>query len=463
MEQYDLLFAVIAMREVIFFSNVADMLKQRGFRVGFITFYEPGDSYLEQKGYDVFSIHKAVRTQTGVQPVSEELIRQYEQKYGLPSIRQLLLHEKLTFNRLDESVLTGKCLRYFDFFEDLFSRIKVRFVAQELGGFIAPLCLYYSCLKTGTSHLFFEPAMFKGRLFLTLNNINFRIGADADGSPEVARAVRAYVDEYNSAGTVVTPSKDVHHFRDAQLNKFVNPTTMKTLAKKLTNKYMKKEAEEYDAIGNHVMRAAKMYVNRKRIGGLYTTMRENEKFAYYPFHVPLDFQLTVRSNQYLDQIALLRYIANILPYGCYLYVKEHPASIGAYSRRDMTNLLSGGNVRLLHPGINSKEIIAKSRCVITINSKVGVEAVMQCKPVVVLGEAFYRNQRLTYDIAALDEVAQKLREAMSTEGPGEENVLRFLNRVYSSSVPAELYVNTEGNLSFFAAALSTFLDGAAQQ
>jgi len=173
MKQYNIIFAVIAMRDAVFFANVADRLKQKGYQTAFITFYEPGDEYLIQRGYDVYSIHKKIRNKTV--NISEELIYEFQQEYQLHNIRDLLIHEKLTFNYYDEERLLRKTVLYFQFFSEVFASIQADFVVQELGGFIAPLTLFYSCLKFKINHLFLEPAMYKGRLFLTWNQINCHI------------------------------------------------------------------------------------------------------------------------------------------------------------------------------------------------------------------------------------------------------------------------------------------------
>lgn len=461
MIHFDILFSVMAMREVTFFSHVADILKDNGLRVGFINFFEPGDEYLQRKGYTVYSIHKSLKQNKDKgKSLSEDVVRRYEQKFGLPNMRELILHEKLTFNRYDDTRLLRKLLRYFDFFEQVFAQIKCNAVIQELGGFIAPLSLFHFCLSSNINHVGIEPAMFKGRLFFTLNGIYVDVNKTTEFRPEIVEIVNDYVRAYQRQKTVVIPKKDLHHFKDRTLGKLLNRENAVKLLRKLNNKYLKHQSEEYDAIGNHVLRNVKMYLNRKRLTRIYSMMNDSDKFVYYPFHVPLDFQLTVRSSEYLDQIGLLKYISNILPYGYFLYVKEHPAAIGAYSFREMKNLLINRNVKLLHPKINSYDIISQSRCVITINSKVGAEAIMQSKPVIVLGKAFYRNHGFTYDVGEISALRSVIKKALENGKPDSEVVRSFLVRTYSLSYPGELYVNNRDNVLSFGNSLKGFLNSA---
>lgn len=453
MKIYDIVFAVIAMREVVFFANVADILKQKGLKIGFITFYEPGDSYLEAKGYDVYSLHKAIKNKKYQSSLA--MIDEVEKKYQIENLKDIIRHEKLTFNR-NEGQLLEKTITYFAYFEDLFNQIYTRAVFQELGGFIAHLTLYNTSLHKKINHVFFEPSVFKGRLHMLLNTINAGIEKKRNCYPDTILAqVNEYMGRYNNDKPLVIPKKDIHHFKDATLSKLINKENINKLYNKINNKYIKKLSEEFDAIENHVHRYIKMYINRKQIDTLYSQPDYKKTYVYFPFHVPLDFQLTVRSPEYLDQLSLISYIADTLPYGYYLYIKEHPASIGAYSRKELRNLLKNENIRLIKPMVNSYDLIRYSQGVVTINSKVGAEALMQAKPVTVLGSAFYRNQEITNDIKDIREIRTMAKKLMASNLETED-IKMFFCQVLTQSYLGELYDNSTSNVNFFAQSISIF-------
>jgi hypothetical protein len=60
---------------------------------------------------------------------------------------------------------------------------------------------------------------------------------------------------------------------------------------------------------------------------------------YFPFHVQLDYSLTIRCPEYLNQLALVDYVCAVLPAGVSLYVKEHPASIGGFGCNELRRLV----------------------------------------------------------------------------------------------------------------------------
>jgi Capsule polysaccharide biosynthesis protein len=450
-------FAVIAMREVEFFAAIGEQLREGGHAVSFISFYAPGNAYLRARGFDVFDLHaEAERI-----PVRDDLwaaMGSLEKRHGL-RFRELTLHERLTFRRFNDRAVAEKLHRYVAALAGHLRNVKPDVITQELGGFIAPLALYLAAREEVIDHIFLEPTLFRGRLFFALNELKSPMRS-VEQDQEVRGMVQQHLESYRADKTVAMPAKDRHHFRDATLGKLVNLANVRKLWRKLYFKYMRRKPEEYDAIGNHVRRSVGMWWNRIRSGRLYSGPEvispQKGPYVYFPFHVPIDFALTVRARPYMDQLNLIKFIANSLPPGIRLLVKEHPASIGAYSPRDMGQALEFDNLVLLQPSINSFDIVANSEAVVTINSKVGAEALMQGKPVVVLGDCFYRSRGLTVDVDSLSELGETLHRRLSSgdlRGPDEEAIHGLLRDVYGSSHPGELYVAEDENMKSFTTSL----------
>jgi len=453
-EQYDVLFAVIAPREVEFFANVADVLVgEHGLKCAFMTFYEPGDRYLAKRGYRVFSLHKEVDAHAV--DVSANAARQIASRYGIQNVRDLLLHEKLTFNRFDEDKLLSKLIKYDRYFARLLESCEISGVVQELGGFIAPLSLCYNCRAYHVRHIFIEPSMYKGRLCYNVDSINNELSRVGDYDEQVRQEVRQYIEDYHQNKPIVIPIKDKHHFVWG-LRKLINKRNIGCLCRKTYHKYVRREKEEYDAIYNHIKRHVGMCVRRLVMRRLYSRPDYGEEYIYYPLHSPIDFQLTVRETRYLNQIALAEYIANVLPYGVHLYIKEHPASIGGYNYSRVSRLLKNRNVKLINPAVNSYDLVERSLCVITINSKVGVEALMQGKKVMVLGEPPYAQAKAAVRVEDNSKLGEYI-SACKTDCGGEVDY-DFFCRVYFNSFKGELYQDLASNVSNVAASLQEHLN-----
>lgn len=455
MKTIDVLFAVIAPREVEFFVNIANYLKeQHNINSAFLTFYQPGDKYIAKNGYPVFSLHKNVNVKKT--KISEKKISELEKKYKISNIRHLLVHEKLTFKRYNEKKLIQKLIAYDKYFEYILKKHKIKNIVQELGGFIAPLSLYYNAINTKTTHFFIEPAMFKGRLFFNKNSIDVSLSKSSRSTPDFQTYIKNYINQYSVSKTVVIPAKDKAHYKGAGIGKLLQKRFIFRTIGKLYHKYIKNEKEEYDAISTQISNYIKMFFTKLKQNKFYKPPDYKAPYVYYPLHVPLDFQLTIRESLYLDQLALIENLLKKLPFGWKLYIKEHPASIGAYDFNKIKRLLKQNkNLVFIKSNINSYDLIKNAQFVVTVNSKVGAEAVKQKKHVYTLGHPYYL-QSYYCDFIALQDLDKIF---YSNKKKSQKKDLSFYQSVFFSSFEGELYLNTDENIKKFGTAIKTIVEG----
>ncbi|MDA8141153.1 MAG: hypothetical protein M0036_21120, partial [Desulfobacteraceae bacterium] len=387
-------------------------------------------------------------------------VSRFETSYHIENMQQMLTHERYTFNLSESGPLLKKFMAYLAGLDAAFEPLRKKFgeenihVMQELGGFIAPLSLYFVARRHRIEHIFFEPAYFRGRLFDVINSLD-PIAISDTPVHEVTPECAAYIQQTIQEKKIVIPSKDKHHFADMQLTKICNASNLSKLFFKLKYKYIDGNQQEYDHIWNHTRRYLTMYYNRKRNGSLYVRFDKDLKrapYVYFPFHVQLDYSLTVRSLQYLNQLALLEYVCAILPAGVMLLAKEHPASIGGFSHPQLKSLLKRfDNFHLVHPSENSYDIMADAMAVLTINSKVGAEALTAGKEVIAMGKSFYANTaqvHYIHELQNLGPVIQAIHGGYRKNNPTE--VRRFFSGLWNYSYPTELYNMDDANIDHFA-------------
>lgn len=448
---YDILFAIMAVQEVVFFVPIAKRLKEEmGLNIAFLTFHEAGDDILQKEGIKYFSLHKIKRSKAKTLPSVSEV----EKNLGA-EIGRIIFHEKHVSNRA-ESSLISKLTNYYSIFNDILRSNDIGCVVQELGGFIAPLTLYYVARENSINHVFIEPAMFRKRVVFTLNKLYADITDKGDKDTAINTELESILDEYRTRKTVVIPKKDRHFFQDMTFRRLFSSDNFRRLSRKLYHKYVLGREEEYNWILRYITMHIVKAFRRKLMSGHYSYPQEGEKYVYYPFHVPLDVQLTARCPEFFDQEGLVKKIADAVPEGYKLYIKEHPAAIGGHSLSKLKAALQNNKIRLIHPGQNSYDIIKNAACIVTVNSKVGVEAIMQGRPVVVLGRTFYRGKGVTVDVKNLDDLPKAIAEAVG-QIPDMEVSRRFLNRAFQWSCKGELYENSPVNVDNFYASLKAYL------
>lgn len=454
LKTYDLVFAIIAKREVDFFLPIAKrMIAEEGLSVGFVTFHETGDKILQKEGIDYFSIHK-LRDSIKDKTYSTDQLKEIEKIIGV-RYQRLILHEMLTANRFDDHFLSSKVIDYYSILRKIFKENQIQCIVQELGGFIAPQLLYHVSRCFSVNHVFIEPAMFPKRILFSANTFTTDIPENLQAQYTDTEKLETLLNQYVNQRTVVIPKKDKHFFQDMTLKRLFSADNFRRLFRKLSHKFTGVR-EEYDAIGWYVWTHCIKWFRRQIYRFRYQSPSGGDKYVYYPFHVPLDVQLTVRCPEFLNQESLVQYIAGCLPAGYMLYIKEHPASIGGHSLSRMKEVLKLKNVKLIHPKYNSFELIKNAMCVTTINSKVGFEAIMQRKPVVVFGHTFYRNKGVTVDLEKLSDLPNVLVQAMGIQADKKARH-EFLNKVFEWSYAGELYENSPENLDAFYRSLWSFI------
>jgi hypothetical protein len=117
---------------------------------------------------------------------------------------------------------------------------------------------------------------------------------------------------------------------------------------------------------------------------------------------------------YSNQITLIENIAKSIPIDTILYVKEHPIqktklwrSVEFYKK-----IIAIPNVKLVHPSVNSQELIANTKAVILISGGTGFEAIFHKKPVILFSEEIYEELSTVTKVSKFDNLHKEISEAI---------------------------------------------------
>lgn len=465
-----ILFAPIAEREIEFFLTFANEAKQLNlnYEIQFISFFQPGNKKISAAGFKVWDLYEYTEKKHLYKYPPESL----ENEFAIENLQARTLHEKVTFNHKNTKTILNKFHQYLNAIDLILTESTKNyspeqvFVFQELGGFVAPLSLYYNCLKKQISHIFFEPSFFRSHMHFIKNSLNFQLPnvlniTDSQLTTANLEKTKEYFEKIRDQKHLVIVKKDLHHYRDMGIFKILNLSNIKKLASKLLYKYYYNYRQEYEWVGNHIIRTLKQYFNRLRLGRYYQKELPQDKFIYFPFHVQLDYQLTIRNPEFLNQLALVKHLCEVCPQDYKVVVKEHPITIGGFNYNQMKELIEfNSNLVILHPMINTHEIVQKAEAIVTINSKVGAESLVYNKRVVCLGHGFYWNSKIVDKIDGFQDLQSWLLKLRHNEIPTPlpENIRRYFAYVLGESYPFELYNHEPSNLKRFHKAVIDFIE-----
>ena len=459
MKNKKVIFAVIAMRETKFFLDIADKLRENEITSIFISFFQPGNNLISRKGYKFYDIYQYLHS------FKKKNIEFNFSNYDINDVDHLIQHEKQTFAIKDKNQLINKFENYLLSIDNIIDSItddasEEIIVFQELGGFIAPLSLYYVTRKKSISHVFFEPAFFKSRIHFILNELSSHRVSELPH--KINKEVVKYLKDLNKNKNISIPIKDKAHFQDASISKLINLSNITKYLNKIFYKYIVFQKQEYDRIYNHVKKNFIAYKNRKQISKFYKNLDEitGLNYFFFPFHVPLDYSLTIRSPKYFDQINVIKNILAQLPYDYYLILKEHPAWIGAYNKKTINELYKlSDKVFFIDPNINSHDITSGAVGIITINSKAGAEAAAKGKKVFSLGDSFYSNSDIVDQVKDISQLGNHIKSYLeSQETPSNEKINQFFSNLFDETYNGELYDMGTKNIHKFSSSIIKFID-----
>ncbi len=438
---WDIVVSSLTKVETEFFAPILRKFQEKGLRVAFILFDESACRLLDEIGIPYFNIYDLVRG-NGYQALTGDALTNYLASFKIENIRNLYLHEKLGYNRLNEDALLQKTVHFLQVLDKLFGENTIRCIVQEVGGMAAYTTVYYAARKHNIPHVFHEPSCFPRRAFFNLNSFYSNLPSARPPSIQAREWSENYIKGYLQSGRVLIPVKDKHSYQDMKIGRMFNWMNAKRLSKKLYCKYIKGEREEFDSIG-YVVRFNLLKLLRRFVLSVYYSssdvLQKNERFIYYPLHVPHDVQLSVRSKLFYFQEAFVEYLSRVLPPGYRLYIKEHPAAIGAHPFILLRRLLKKHTcISLIHPTVNSYDLIQKAALIVTVNSKVGFEALLQNKKVIVLGQSFYRSRGVTFDVDNLADLEKEIVRAIESTPPERQRIIDFVAQAYENSYPYEL-------------------------
>jgi hypothetical protein len=449
-----ILITTLAAYQTRFWIPVARRLRDAGRDVHLLAFDDRSAEMAEAHGIPVVNMYR-----TGLQggaPVDDERIfAKRVADYGLDGTNFLFSHERVTFGIRDTAALRRRFMIYTNAMEAALDRLTAggkRVVAvQELGGFLSVIACFYAARKRGIVNWFIEPSFFRGRLYYTPDSFS---APDTMPVPAetVSADVRAYLDDTLRQRAIVIPQKDQHQY-SAAFRKVANARNARRLVEKLWDQFALGKHQEFGHNLRHARMHAAMAYGARRLRKLYRPMPDG-RFVYYPLHVPADMALTLRSPEYLDQVATIDFLLRTLPDSHALVVKEHPAQIGAIPAERLFALARRfDNFVLLPPQTNNYAVLGRADAVVSVNSKSGAEAVLLGKPVVVMGDAFYRSCPLVFAVERLADVPQRLRAALQAASFDPTEAAPYFETAWRQSYPGELYVDSPQQLDTFTASL----------
>jgi len=410
------LFATIQSFESDFYGTVGAELMRRGHEAIHLTVSRRSSRLLSDRGFESYCMPDL----TAELPEFDLGVEQarVEARYRLPSIRDVYRTDPAS-EKLAEARAVHRTLEHFLAVEQLFDDLEPDVVVPEVGTELIRTVAHHVALERGAPTLFLFYTIFPQPLRLYVDTLHAPIvphQALRTLSPDERRTVEEFIGEFTSRRAPIRPHRTVppvaRRFRQAR--EYVGSR----LGRDRDNEYLRPGRWA----AQHILGWARAPAAR----ALYRSIRPDRPFVYFPLHVTDDYKIKRVIPHLSDQAAIVEQIADTLPPGYDLVLKEHPLSIGRNRFSFLRRLRRRPNVVLVPPRTSTHDLIERSAAVAVISSTVGLEALLYSKPVLTLGRPFYSGYGITVDADSLAEL-RELVPAVLRFRPDRETILRFLH------------------------------------
>ena len=153
-------------------------------------------------------------------------------------------------------------------------------------------------------------------------------------------------------------------------------------------------------------------------------IRASDKVILFPMQIEADSNILYFSPHYSKMIEIIKDIQRAIAQfkDIQLIVKLHPEDKNRLNElRSLTN-----NSTHLLDDVNLYSLFELADLIITVNSTVGLEALLFEKPVIVLGKAIYSEKGFTYDLLEKQNLSNLVKIALEKHNFSKKDFYRFI-------------------------------------
>lgn len=419
------LFTTLQTYESEFYARVGEELRAHGHDVSHVTVSRASARELQAAGIDARCLAD-VAAALGEPDDLEAEVRRIEQTYDLPHIRDVYRAD-WACNGRPETWCVARTVGTFRALERVFADVGPDVLVPEVGNETIRVATHLIGLRRGVPVLFLLYTIFPDPLRLYVDTLHAPIAAQEEVR-ELNDEEREEVEAFRRS--FIAEAKPIREHRRVP----VEARRAKIFAGHVHRKATVDRDNEYLRPWRLLHTNASEWARARAARPFYDDLDRSRPFVYFPLHVTDDYKITRIIPHCRDQVSLVEQVADALPVGYDLVLKEHPMSLGRNSIGLLRRLRRRPNVRLVRPYTSSHDLIRSSAGVVVISSTVGLEALLYEKPVLTLGDPFYAGFGVTLDVHSFSEIAERVPELLRFR-PDPERIRRFLHAAMRNCYP----------------------------
>lgn len=160
-------------------------------------------------------------------------------------------------------------------------------------------------------------------------------------------------------------------------------------------------------------------------------------YIFFPLHAEPEIALQLNNIKAIRQYDLAMMLADQLPFGRYLVLKEHPRNFGQKPSKLYKKLVNHPRIKLVFDSHSTSELIQKSAWVFSLSGSCALESLIASKPILTYTETYYSIPGMCEAVASLD--YQSMADRISRFEHDESKLISLLLQLLSGSRRVNLY------------------------
>jgi CDP-glycerol glycerophosphotransferase (TagB/SpsB family) len=420
------LFATLQTYESEFYGVVQRELETRGHTTKQVTVSREAAKLLRAQGLDAVCLHDVEAALPPADNAAEAA--RIEGTYPIPHLRDAYRGD-LAIEGWSEEASQRRAVATFRALEQVFDEFRPDVACPEVGNESIRVTMHLVALAREVPALFLLLSIFPKPLRIYVDTLHAR-AVPLEEVRELTAEESAEVDAFRTAFTEqATPIREYRRVPAEwrRVRVFADHVRRKRQTDS-DNEYL----QPWRLLRTNFAEKTRALAARP----FYDELATDRPFVYFPLHVTDDYKIKRIIPHAVDQASLIEQVADALPAGYDVVIKEHPMSLGRNSVALLRRLRRRSNIRLVAPRTSTHELIKQSEAVAVISSTVGLEALLYDKPVLTMGDPYYAGYGVTLDLTSFADIRERVPELLRFR-PDPERIRRVLHAVMRSCYPGK--------------------------
>lgn len=420
------LFTSLQTFESEFYGVVAAELERRGHETAHVTVSRASARRLRARGLRAWCLHDLIR-ELPPASLTDEVVR-IESTYPIPHLRDVYRGD-YAIAGWSEDASERRAVDIFRALERVFDVVDPDVVCPEVGNETIRVVAHTVALGRDLPVLFLLFTIFPKPLRVYVDTLHAQV-VPQEEIRALTPGESEELDEFRRSFTArAAPIRSYRRWR-------VERRRVALFADHVQRKLGEDRDNEYLRPWRLLWMNASETVRARAARPFYDRLDPERPFVYFPLHVTDDYKIKRVIPHCVDQASIIEQVADALPAGIDLVLKEHPMSLGRNSIMLLRRLRKRPNVRLVSPYASTHELVRTSSGVVVISSTVGLEALLYDAPVLTIGEPYYAGYGVTLDLTSFAEIREKVPQLLRFR-PEPELIRQFLHAAMRSCYPGK--------------------------